>query len=80
MTEGETVLLAVVMLLLLTACGLNVVQGSGNIQTEARPVSGFDSVTFSGSGEMVITQGDSESPTVTSEKSGSGSLTSLGIK
>lgn len=57
-------ILVVMLLLLLTACGLSVVQGSGNIQTEARPVSGFDRVMFAGNGELVITQGDTESLTV----------------
>ena len=47
-----------VLFLPLTACGLSVVRRSGNIKVEARPVSRFDSVTFSGSGEMLITQGD----------------------
>ena len=49
-----------VLFLPLTACGLSVVQASGSIKTEALLLSGFDRVTFSGSREMLITQGDSE--------------------
>ena len=51
-------------LLLLTACGLNYVQGSGNVVTEERDVSGFDSVNMSGIGEVLITQGNTESLTI----------------
>ena len=36
----------------LAACGLSVVCGSGNLQNEARPVSGFEVVTLSGSGSI----------------------------
>jgi hypothetical protein len=43
---------------------LSVVRGSGDIQAEERPVSGFDAVNFSGNGELVITQGDTEGLTV----------------
>ena len=49
---------------LLSACGLQTISGSGNIVSESRPVSGFDSVTLAGSGDVIITQGDSESLTV----------------
>lgn len=48
-------------LLLLTACGLNYVQGSGNVITEERDVSGFNSVNMSGFGEVLITQSNTES-------------------
>jgi len=51
-------------LFLLTACGINYVQGSGNVITEERDVSGFDSVDMSGFGEVIITQGDTESLTI----------------
>jgi hypothetical protein len=51
-------------LLLLTACGLNYVQGSGNVVTEERDVSGFDSVNMSGFGEVLITQSNTESLTI----------------
>jgi hypothetical protein len=44
----------------LSACGLNVVRGSGNVVSESRQVSNFDSIAFSGSGDVIITQGDAE--------------------
>jgi hypothetical protein len=53
-----------IVLLTLPACGLRVIEGSGQIETESRPVSGFDAVNFSGSGELVITQGNTEALTV----------------
>ena len=40
------------------------VRGSGNVVTEAREVSGFDSVALSGLGQVIITQGDEESLTI----------------
>ena len=40
------------------------VKGSGNVVTEERDVSGFDSVVMSGFGRVIITQGDEESLTV----------------
>ena len=45
----------------LTACGLRVVRGSGDIVKEDREVSGFDSVEFSGFGRVLVTQGNQES-------------------
>lgn len=47
-----------------TACGLSVVNGSGQIVSEDRPVSGFDAVTMAGSGDLIITQGETESLTI----------------
>ena len=49
---------------LITACGLRVVQGSGDIVKEDREVSGFDSVEFSGFGRVLVTQGSQESLTI----------------
>ncbi len=57
-----SVLLAV--LLLLTSCNATVVNGSGDLVTETREVSGFDSIEVDGSGEVNITQGGGETPTV----------------
>ena len=58
-------------LFLLTACGLSTIQdsrdvitGSGNVITESRDVSGFDSVSHTGIGRVIITQGDEESLTI----------------
>jgi hypothetical protein len=44
--------------------GIRTIEGSGNMVTEERDVSGFDSVALSGFGEVIITQGDKESLTV----------------
>jgi len=64
----------VVLLLLVTgvfalsACGLRMVRGSGKVVEESRPVSGFDSVASSGSGDVIITQGDEESLKIEAEE------------
>ena len=49
-----------------TDSGVNVksLTGSGNIVTEDRPVSDFDQIVLTGLGEMIITQGDTESLTI----------------
>jgi len=59
-------LLSLVVILTLTACntGLRVIKGSGNVITETRQVSNFDSIELSGSGEVILTQGSSESLTI----------------
>jgi hypothetical protein len=44
--------------------GVRTVRGSGNVVTEARELSGFDSVVLSGVGQVIITQGDEESLTI----------------
>ena len=49
------------MVLLLSACGLVYVRGSGNLISEPRSVSDFDRVSLSGSGEVIITQSGEES-------------------
>jgi len=50
--------------ILLTACGLNIVRGSGKLVTESREVRGFDRISLTSSGEVILTQGDRESLTV----------------
>jgi hypothetical protein len=50
--------------LLITACGLRVIQGSGDIVKEDRDVSGFDRVEFSGFGRVLVTQGNQEFLTI----------------
>lgn len=55
-------LLAVVVLL--SACGFQIIRGSGDLVTEARNVSNFDRVSLSGSGEVIVTQSGTESLTV----------------
>ncbi len=44
--------------------GVKTVRGSGNVVTEEREVSGFESVALSGVGQVIITQGDEESLTI----------------
>ncbi len=56
--------------LLLMACGLSVnmdgtmIQGSGNLKTEQRPVSDIERVSLEGLGDMTIIQGNEESLSV----------------
>ena len=61
----RAILALIVIALLLSACGgLNIIRGSGDVITESRNVRDFDRVTLSGSGDVIITQGDDESLTV----------------
>ena len=53
--------------LLLSACGLNVIRGSGNVTDETRAVSDFSRVELVGSGEVILTQGDQEALKVEAE-------------
>jgi hypothetical protein len=57
-------MLLLVAILSATACNLSVTRGSGDLVTETRDVSGFDSIALSGSGEVIITQGEGESLTI----------------
>lgn len=54
--------------LMMSACGITVVRGSGEVVTENRAVSNYDSVSFSCTGDLVITQGDTEGLIVEAEK------------
>ena len=56
----------VLILVLLSAC--NAVRGSGKVESETRAVSGFDQVSLSGQGELVLTQGDQESVRIEAEE------------
>ena len=56
--------LLVIGLLFINACGVRTIQGSGDVITESRDVSGFDSVSISGIGRVIITQGDEEKLTI----------------
>ncbi len=47
--------------------GTNTIRGSGKVVTETRQVSGFDSVSLSGVGELTIIHGDSESLEIEAE-------------
>ena len=52
---------------LLSACGLSVLNGSGKIVSENRPVKDFDQISFSGMGDMYLQQGDEESLRIEAE-------------
>lgn len=72
LTVGGFLLLAA-----LTACGFNLgsgnigpltrVSGSGNVVTETRNVSGFDGLTVTGAGTILIDQNGTESLTITTD-------------
>ena len=51
----------------LNACGILSTRGSGNVQTESREIHDFDRVIVSGTSELSITQGETESLTVTAD-------------
>jgi len=57
---------------LLSACGsggnlLGITQGSGNVKTETRQVSGISAVQLDTSGDLTLSQGDTESLTIEAE-------------
>ena len=52
---------------LLAGCGVTIVNGSGKVITESRKVSNFSAVSFSGLGDITISQGSTESLTVEAE-------------
>ncbi len=51
---------AVLLALLTSSCVVKTIEGSGNIVTETRHVSGFERISLSNIGVAVLTQGDSE--------------------
>jgi hypothetical protein len=59
------ILFSIVMVFILSSCQLspifNVVQGSGTLVTENRPISNFNAIKLDGAGRLIINQGDSES-------------------
>lgn len=63
-TRLHLIVITFVGMLLLTACGLRIVTGSGTIRSESRSVSDFSAVNFSGVGELTLVQGESEALTV----------------
>jgi len=63
-TRLPIILITFLVALLLSACGIRAVNGSGNIVTESRPVSDFTAVDFSGFGELTIVQGETEALTI----------------
>ena len=62
------VTLLVFAVLSLSACtGLSMTRGSGNVVTETREVSGFDQLSISGVGEVILVQGEQESLKIEAE-------------
>jgi len=57
----SSTLLLVAMLFAIAACSPSTIKGSGNLITETRQVSDFDRIDLSGVGDVIITQGESES-------------------
>ena len=53
--------------ILFISCGNSTIKGSGNIITQARSVSGYTSISFSGADELNITQGATESLNITTD-------------
>jgi len=69
--KKASIIASLLLILMLSSCGLPVrlteVRGSGNIQTETRYVSGFQSVDLNGLGTLNIVQGDKESLEITTD-------------
>ncbi len=53
--------------LLVSGCGFQIVTGSGRIATETRNLSGFTGVTLAGIGNVYLTQGEAESVRIEAE-------------
>src|SRR5262245_59068665 len=53
--------------MLAAGCAFDAVSGSGAVTTETRPVSDFKAITLSGSGRLVVEQGEAESLTITAD-------------
>ena len=64
--KKRTILIAIV--LLLCACGLRAVRGSGKLVTESRDASNFDRVSLGGSGKVILIQGETESLTIETDR------------
>src|SRR5262245_51229407 len=47
--------------------GGNGIAGSGNVTTESRTVTGFTDIEISGSGKLIVEQGDSEALSITTD-------------
>ena len=63
MKYKKVTLILLAIMLTATAC-VGTIRGSGTVTTESRTVSDFDNVELLGSGNLIITQGESESLTV----------------
>jgi putative autotransporter adhesin-like protein len=60
----RTRLPAAILAILLAVAGCSVVNGSGQVKTESRQVSGFTKIDLAGTGEVTIVQGPAESLTI----------------
>lgn len=73
MKISQFILITLALMVLLTACvnpsdgPIEVVQGSGNVVTETREVSGFTAVSLNGVGHLIIDQTGSESMSITAD-------------
>ncbi len=66
--KQRIIFISCLMVFLLVACrACSNIKGSGNLTTQARPVSNFDRVSLSGSGKLILSQGEKESLTVTAD-------------
>jgi hypothetical protein len=61
---ARTVLL---LLLFATACSGRTIDGSGNVRSESRAISNVHTLSLGWSGDMILTQGESESLTITAD-------------
>lgn len=60
----KKIIILAAVLVCLGGCVVNTIHGSGKIVIEDRKISSFDSIHLSGSGQLTIIQGDTESLTV----------------
>ena len=73
MKISQLILITSALMVLLTACvntsdgPIEVIQGSGNVVTETREVSGFTAVSLNGVGHLIIDQTGSESMSITAD-------------
>jgi putative autotransporter adhesin-like protein len=67
---------AAILAILLAVAGCSVVNGSGQVKTESRQVSGFTKIDLAGSGEVTIDQGPAESLTIEADNNVLPALTS----
>ena len=67
MKKSLFALCAILIIVSLSACTIDMVSGSGRMITETRKVSGFDSIVFSAIGDVTVTQGSTEGLTIEAE-------------
>lgn len=65
--KSYTIIFITIAALTLSACQFSIIRGSGHVITEKRAVSGFDAVSLSGTGDVTLTQGESESLEIEAE-------------